>query len=146
VSTDLARKLRREASPPERAVWRLLGQFRRRGINLRRQVQIGAYYADFACHDAAVVIEVDGSSHDSELAQSNDAVRDDYFRGRGYRVLRFTNSDALSNPEAIFIAIEVALTEPPQRASPPTRSALGLRPSSATLPATGEGEASGVRK
>lgn len=104
--------------PPERAMWRLLAEFRRRGFNFRRQVHLGAYYADFACHDPSIVIEVDGATHGHDLAQSNDAVRDDYFRGRGYRVLRFWNGDVLRNPEGVFLAIEAELASISQRGAP----------------------------
>ena len=145
MSTELARKLRREASVPERAMWNILREFRRRGVHFRRQVQIGTYYTDFACHRPAIVIEVDGSTHGSNLAQSNDAVRDDYLRGRGYRVLRFLSNDVTRNANGVFLAIEALLTENDRRVAPPTRAPLGrVAPSCATLPANGGGQAEGV--
>ena len=60
MSTDLARKLRRDPPEPERRMWAILFPLRRQGYNFRRQAQIGAYYADFACRHPAMVIEVDG--------------------------------------------------------------------------------------
>lgn len=110
MSTELARKLRQQLSPPERAMWRILHQFRQEGWHFRRQLLIGTYYADFACRQPALVIEVDGQSHDSHLAQANDAARDDYFRSRGFRVLRFSNSDVVSKREGVYLAIEAALS------------------------------------
>jgi very-short-patch-repair endonuclease len=101
-------------------MWAILHQFRQDGWNFRRQVQIGTYYADFACRRPAVVIEVDGHSHGSDLAQANDAVRDDYFRGRGYRVLRFWNTDVVSNPNGVFAELSGALAKVSEPASPPT--------------------------
>src|SRR5262249_15504256 len=137
VTTDLARRLRREASLPERATWRLLAPLRRKGVNFRRQVQIGACYVDFACHQPAIAIEIDGRTHDGHLAQSNDAVRDDNLRGRGYRVLRFGSDDVLRNVNGVFLTVEAALAERSASAAPPAQAPLGLRTSSATLPARG---------
>jgi very-short-patch-repair endonuclease len=96
-------------------MWNLLGVFRRSGVNFRRQVNIGAYYADFACHQPALIIEVDGNSHGTDLARTNDDARDDYFRGRGYRVLRFWNGDVLRNPSGVLRVVEDELTQISER-------------------------------
>ncbi len=101
-------------------MWSILYQFRQEGWNFRRQVLIGHYYADFACRQPSVVIEVDGDSHGSDLARTNDATRDDYFRSRGYRVFRFWNNDVVSNAEGVFDVLSVALKQISERASPPT--------------------------
>ncbi len=42
---------------PEKRLWKAL---RKTGLHIRRQAPIGRYIADFACHEARVVIEVDG--------------------------------------------------------------------------------------
>ncbi|WP_421760502.1 endonuclease domain-containing protein [Devosia sp.] len=83
----LAQKLRLQSTAPERRLWRLLFPFRTDGFHFRKQQQIGAYVVDFACLHAGLIIEVDGETHGGEIAQSNDAVRDDYLRGRGFHVL-----------------------------------------------------------
>ena len=120
MSTELARKLRRNPAEPERRMWAILFPLRRYGYNFRRQAQIGAYYADFACRHPAMVIEVDGETHTTDLAQSNDATRDDYFVGRGYRVLRFWNNEVMENAEGIYLTIAAALAEMSSIAAPPT--------------------------
>jgi very-short-patch-repair endonuclease len=120
LSTELARKLRRKASPPEQAMWRVLHPFRQEGYNFRRQVEIGTYYVDFACHRPALVIEVDGGTHTVEPQQTNDAVRDDYLKGRGYRVLRFWNNDVMGNPEGVYLAIAAELADLSPVAASPT--------------------------
>ncbi|WP_439602495.1 endonuclease domain-containing protein [Devosia sp.] len=120
MSTELARKLRRDPSEPERRMWAILFPLRRQGYNFRRQAQIGAYYADFACRHPAMVIEVDGETHATDLGQSNDATRDDYFVGRGYRVLRFWNNEVVENAEGVYLTIAAALAEISSIAAPPT--------------------------
>jgi len=115
------------------------------GLKFRRQHPIGPYYADFACLHARLVIEVDGSTHGTDVAQHNDALRDDYLRSRGFIVLRFVSGDVTDNEAGVGEAILSALAGRPQnyRGSPPPSLAPPRRfaPGSATLPAMGEGNA-----
>jgi very-short-patch-repair endonuclease len=101
-------------------MWRILHPFRQEGYNFRRQVQIGTYYVDFACHHPALVVEMDGGTHTVEPQQTNDSVRDDYLAGRGYRVLRFWNNDVMGNPAGVYEVIAALLAEQPEVATPPT--------------------------
>jgi very-short-patch-repair endonuclease len=101
-------------------MWAIPYHFRQRGFRFRRQVNIGAYYADFACLTPAIVIEVDGATHATEQAQGNDALRDDYFRSRGFRVLRFWNIDVMGNRDGVYTLIELALAEGSNQSAPPT--------------------------
>ena len=119
MSIELARKLRRNSSPPEQAMWRILHTFRHQGYHFRRQVEIGSYYVDFACHHPALVIEVDGGTHTSNPQLSNDGVRDDYLAGRGYRVLRFWNNDVMGNPDGVYVMIAAELDASPGSRLPP---------------------------
>ncbi len=104
-----AQTLRKQATPPEVRLWRLLYPFRTGAYHFRKQVQIGPYCVDFACHHARLVIEVDGDTHYLPGAQKKDAERDRFLRHQGYEVLRFSNADVLSNPEHVHLAIESAL-------------------------------------
>jgi very-short-patch-repair endonuclease len=101
-------------------MWRILKHFRESGVHFRRQVHIGTYYVDFACLNPSLAIEVDGSTHGHAVAQSNDAVRDDYLRGRGFRVLRVWNGDVLRNPESVHHMVALELADISRPASPPT--------------------------
>ena len=71
---ELARELRRSASPAERLLWSKLSRGQLDGFKFTRQFQIGAYYADLICRSEYLVIEVDGASHD--VRQEYDARRD----------------------------------------------------------------------
>jgi very-short-patch-repair endonuclease len=101
-------------------MWRILYYFRQRGFHFRRQVEIGTYFVDFACHRPAIIIEVDGETHAADLAQSNDDARDDYLAGRGYRVLRFWNNEVTGNPDGVYQIIERCLVERLAELAPPT--------------------------
>jgi very-short-patch-repair endonuclease len=122
MTKDLARKLRRNATPSEQGFWRLTWPLRQAGWPFRRQHLIGSYYVDFACLKAGLVVEIDGDTHSSETAQSNDAARDDYLRGRGFTVIRFSNRDVTSNPDGVFAVLSAYLDtlpfSPPPHPSP----------------------------
>ncbi|HEY8576051.1 MAG TPA: endonuclease domain-containing protein [Devosia sp.] len=113
MSIARARQLRADQTPAERRFWQIVWSFRKQGYHWRRQVQIGPFYADFACHHAGVVVELDGLSHDNEAAQDYDARRTAYLRSRGYEVLRFSNVEVLSNPESVYLALEQLLRSKP---------------------------------
>ena len=68
--TNRARALRRDASAAERKLWRSLRGRLLDGHKFVRQEQIGPYYADFACREVKLVVEVDGATHaaDEEIA------------------------------------------------------------------------------
>ncbi|TKW77313.1 MAG: endonuclease domain-containing protein, partial [Bradyrhizobium icense] len=70
-----ARALRRNSTDVERILWSELRDHRLNGAGFRRQVPIGNYIADFMCHAAKLVIEIDGGQHFSDRAQQADAAR-----------------------------------------------------------------------
>jgi len=69
---------------------------------------MGPYMVDFICREHRLIVEVDGGQHaDSEA----DARRDAYFAERGYRTLRFWNSDVLSNLDGVLVSIANSFRE-----------------------------------
>jgi len=125
MSTELSRKLRTNATPAERTMWRILWAFRQEGWHFRRQVQIGAYYADFACLAAKLVIEIDGDTHGSQAAIAGDETRDTYMASRGMLVLRFTNADVMGNADGVFAEIAGVLGAVLRTTNTPTPSLPG---------------------
>jgi very-short-patch-repair endonuclease len=134
MDDTLARKLRMSSTPAERAMWRLLFPFRTDGFHFRKQVPIGRYVTDMACHHAQLVIEIDGDSHGSASALTYDAARDQFLQSQGYTVLRFTNAEVLHNSEGVFLRVEEALSGRPKN----QRSGRRFR----SPPHKGEGERS----
>jgi very-short-patch-repair endonuclease len=82
--------------PPTEAERQLCWHLRHRiptlGTHFRRQVRIGPYIADFACHATRTVIEVDGGQHGGSTV---DEARTKVLAANGYRVL-LLNNDATS--------------------------------------------------
>ncbi len=114
---DRARVLRRQMTQGERRVWQMLRMRQVSGCRFRRQVPIGRYIADFVCHEARLIIEVDGGQHDADSPQ--EAERSRFLEGQGYRMLRFWNNEVLANPEGILMTIIAALAvASPQEVTP----------------------------
>ncbi|MDR3621783.1 MAG: endonuclease domain-containing protein [Paludisphaera borealis] len=103
-----ARRLRREMTAPERRLWWEIRDRRIGGRKFRRQVPIGNYVVDFLHLTSRVVIELDGRSHDDRFEQ--DAARQSWLEGQGFRVLRIANDDVLDDIEAVIEAITVAVS------------------------------------
>ena len=99
---DRARRLRRDSTDAERALWHAV----RRGAlgaTFRRQHPIPPYVADFACVEARLVVELDGGARD--------AMRDAAMRAAGWRVLRFWSDEALRNRDGVLMRIQEALAQ-----------------------------------
>ncbi|HEY4203353.1 MAG TPA: DUF559 domain-containing protein [Devosiaceae bacterium] len=103
-----ARAMRREPAEAEGQLWRLPRNRRLTGFKFRRQVPIGPYIADFACYDARLIIEPDGSQH---LDSPRDLRRDHWLREDGCRILRFWNNDLTQNYDGVLNTIFFALTD-----------------------------------
>jgi very-short-patch-repair endonuclease len=97
-----ARRLRSEMTASERRLWK---ELRKLELHIRRQAPIGRYIADFAQHEARMVIEVDGARHDLDEAQLHDAERDAWLVAQGYRVIRVRDSEALEMAEEVAARI-----------------------------------------
>ena len=92
-SISRARSLRADATLAERILWADLRRLRNHGLYFRRQVPIGRFIADFVCHDARLVIELDGSQHTEAKVVIRDEERTAFIKSEGYRVLRFFNQE-----------------------------------------------------
>jgi len=112
VSTRLrsnARALRKNSTDAERILWSELRDHRLNGVGFRRQVPIGNYIADFICHAAKLVIELDGGQHFSDQSEQADAIRTAAIEAKGFRVLRFSNHDVMTNRAGVLETIATAV-------------------------------------
>ncbi len=111
VTRARAKQLRTDMTAPERVLWSVLrgGQL---GVKFQRQVVLAPYIADFAARSARLIIEIDGDSHVDREAE--DEVRSAFLKVRGYRVLRFTNSEVMTNLDGVTRAILIELGRDPE--------------------------------
>lgn len=104
----LARELRQKQTSAEAIFWELVRSRRLLGLKFRRQQQLGPFIADFYCHQARLVVELDGGVHGAPAQADRDANRDVYLKENRLRVLRFTNQQLLDDPESVLREIAQA--------------------------------------
>ncbi len=98
---QFARELRKRMTDAEIRLWGRLRLHRLNGHRFQRQRTIGNYIVDFYCPSAKLVIEIDGGQHYLEEKQNTDFRRDEYLKLKGLRVIRFTDTDVLTNTDAV---------------------------------------------
>jgi very-short-patch-repair endonuclease len=109
---QFARQLRKDSTDAERRIWSYLRGERLGGHVFRRQHPIVGYIADFYCHAAKLVVELDGGQHTDPDAVAYDARRSAAMAAQGVHVIRFSDIDALKNSDQVAEAI---LTEVDKR-------------------------------
>ena len=114
-----AKSLRQSMTRAERLLWRYLKAHHLDGLGFRRQVPMGAYIADFVCHAARLVVELDGETHDFAARQKYDLKRDAWFAARGYLVLHVPNEEVLGNLEGTWELIRATAHERLRERAPP---------------------------
>ena len=107
-STVRARSLRRSQTEAESKLWAELRRRRLDSHKFVRQHPIGTYFADFACREKMLVIELDGSQHADSVY---DVSRDEFLNLSGWSVLRFWNTDAFLEMPSIIETILAALDD-----------------------------------
>ena len=86
-----ARELRKAGNLSEVLFWNVVKNKQLNGQDFDRQRVIGNYIVDFYCHEHALVVEIDGSSHDDK--QAYDQIRDEYLEVLGLKVLHVQDVD-----------------------------------------------------
>jgi very-short-patch-repair endonuclease len=100
---ERSKELRRKMTPAEKKLWQRLRAGRLEDFHFRRQQVVHRFIVDFYCHQANLVVEVDGGVH---LEQTEyDRERDSYLKARGLCVLRFTNQQVNQNLEGVLTEI-----------------------------------------
>ncbi|MFC3594088.1 endonuclease domain-containing protein [Novosphingobium piscinae] len=135
---SFAQDMRRNPTEPEKRLWHALSQSQLGGFKFRRQAVIGPFIADFLCPQKALVVEVDGETHDVD----RDQPRDRALQRMGYAVVHVTNAEVMHNIDGVraFILGTLEAT-PDRRASPhpnPSPEGEGLDRSALPSP-SGEG-------
>ncbi len=88
-----AKALRSSMTEAEKVLWYHLRAHRFLDLSVRRQAPVGPYIVDFLIPSCRLILEADGAHHNPAA----DAARDAYLSARGYRILRLTNHDILTN-------------------------------------------------
>lgn len=94
-----AKELRTNATETEDRLW--YDFLRIYPVRFQRQKVIDGYIADFYCHRAKLVIELDGGQHYSEIGMEYDALRTRILNAYSLEVIRFSNSEVKQNFDGV---------------------------------------------
>jgi len=120
-----ARALREAPTDAESLLWYHLRDRRLANFKLRRQRPIGPYFADFACLEAKLIVELDGGQHVEAAGYDENRTR--FIEAQGYRVLRFWNNEVLMQTDSVLEQILQALQEDNPHPSPLPQAGEGAR-------------------
>jgi very-short-patch-repair endonuclease len=96
---EKARQLRKNATPAEVILWKIIRGRRFADLKFRRQQPLGPFIVDFFCAHWKLVIESDGETHVGK--EKKDQIRQAWLEEQGYKVLRFDNSMVYEDREVI---------------------------------------------
>ena len=88
--TSNARQLRKNMTKEERHLW--FDFLRDYPVRFLRQKVIDNYIVDFYCHQARLIIELDGSQHYEPAQVQGDNLRTEKLQQRNLTVLRIPNN------------------------------------------------------
>ena len=106
---NVARMLRRDMTRQEKHLW--YDYLQKYPIKIYKQRIIDNFVADFYCHKARLVIEIDGSQHYTPEGISSDEARTEIMAQYGLYVLRFTNRDIKDRFEGVCKEIDRIIKE-----------------------------------
>ena len=110
---ELVRAFRKKPTTTEKMMWACLRERRLHGFKFRRQHPIGRYIADFYCHEAALIIELDGHIHDHPDQREYDEIRTQELQARALTVVRFRNDQIKTDLATVLQEIAAHLPSAP---------------------------------
>jgi very-short-patch-repair endonuclease len=76
-------------------------------IQFNRQKVIGNYIVDFYCHQAKLIIELDGGQHFEDKSLVNDQCRTENLNSLGLQILRIPNNEIWDNFPGVCEKIDI---------------------------------------
>ena len=105
----IAKILRRNMTRQEKHLWYdFLQQY---PVKFYKQRIIDHFIADFYCHQARLVIEIDGANHYTIEGKSYDEARTEVLERYGLYVLRFSNNDIDDKFDGVCYEIDKIIQE-----------------------------------
>jgi very-short-patch-repair endonuclease len=106
-----AKDLRKNMTPQEKHLWHDFLSKYPKTFRFQRQKTINNYIADFYCHKAKLIIELDGSQHFTDEGKIYDNERTDILQAYGLTILRFTNYEIDKNFNSVCKYIDCYINE-----------------------------------
>jgi very-short-patch-repair endonuclease len=117
--------LRKAGTVAEYRLWYVLRNRNFEDLKFVRQLPVGPYFADLACREVALIVELDGGQHSESIS---DERRTAYLCSQGYSVLRFWNNEVIQNRDGVLDAMLRVIAgnpSPDLRFAPATLSPTG---------------------
>lgn len=133
---NFAQQMRNKPTETEALLWDVLSNKKLDGFKFRRQHIIGDFIVDFICLKTNLIIEIDGLIHQLPKNKTSDKERTEWLKEEGYKVIRFSNKEVLSNLDMVLQKVKEALVVPP----------LGVRGRGKILLATVKGDVHDIGK
>ena len=114
--TENARALRKNMTKEERHLW--YDFLRSYSVRFLRQKVIDRYIVGFYCHDARLIVELDGSQHFDPKNQQRDLERTRVLESRGLQVIRIPNNEVNQNFRSVCEYIDHLVQERINRNAP----------------------------
>ena len=114
--TEAARQFRKEPTPSEAILWQALRSRKLEGRKFKRQQPIGAFVVDFFCGAEQLIVEVDGSVHETQ--QEYDQQRQELLEYLGLRFVRVSSQQVETNLNEALETIRSAFRPHPLTPSP----------------------------
>lgn len=111
-------KMRNNPTQAEERLWIGLNGKKLGGYEFRRQQIIGQFITDFVCLKENLIIEIEGLIHQFPDNIVSDQERTQWFEKEGFKVIRFTNDEVLTNLSYVLKKIETELVGLPK--TPPS--------------------------
>ncbi len=99
-----AKSLRKNMTPQEKHLW--YDFLKDYPVRFQRQKVIKSFIADFYCHEAKLIVEVDGSQHYTEQGLAYDEERSGLLKEFDLTVIRFSNYDVNTKFEGVCTKID----------------------------------------
>jgi very-short-patch-repair endonuclease len=104
-----ARMMRKNMTVVEKILWYQV--LKKLPVRFLRQKIIYYYIVDFYCAKAKLIVEVDGIQHTEKENKEYDAKRTAFLKNRGYKVIRFSNSEIVHDVYGVEERIKEVLEE-----------------------------------
>ncbi|MEP0860619.1 MAG: methionine synthase [Ignavibacterium sp.] len=99
---EFAKNHRDNPTKAEMIIWEFIKSKQLEKFKFRRQHIIGKYIADFVCLDRKLIIEIDGKIHQLPENKESDEIRTKWLESKGFKVIRFTNDQVLTDTQNVL--------------------------------------------
>ncbi len=122
--TNHAKLLRKNMTKEERHLW--YDFLRTYPVRFLRQKVIDSYIVDFYCHDARLIVELDGSQHYEARGLLTDKIRTESIEAHALTVIRIPNNAVNENFHGVCDYIDMAVKNAPYQSvdykNPPVKN------------------------